>query len=234
MLTGQDGSRIPCLCVTNRKLCRGDFLERIRRIAGGERSLKSGWKKGGAGWSSDRETGMPADAIVLREKDLTEEEYFFLAEKVLNICGDFGMPCILHTFYRAAKQLGCRRIHLPLGVFGQMEPDASFDVIGTSVHSVEQARQAVLLGASYVTAGHVFATDCKKGLPGRGLPFVREVVQAAGIPVYGIGGINAANAPSVMKEGASGVCIMSAFMRETSGTGKNAGKSNAGKSTGDA
>lgn len=234
MLTGQDGSMIPCLCVTNRKLCRGNFLERIRRIAGGERSLESGWKKGGAGWSSDCETGLPADAIVLREKDLTEEEYFFLAEKVLNICGDFGMPCILHTFYRAAKQLGCRRIHLPLGVFGQMEPDASFDVIGTSVHSVEQARQAVLLGASYVTAGHVFATDCKKGLPGRGLPFVREVVQAAGIPVYGIGGINAANAPSVMKEGASGVCIMSGFMRETSGTGKNAGKSNAGKSTGDA
>lgn len=213
MLTGKDGSVIPCLCVTNRKLCRGDFLERIRRIAGGERSLKSGWKKGGAGWSSDHGTGMTADAIVLREKDLTEEEYFFLAEKVLDICGDFGMPCILHTFYRAAKQLGCRRIHLPLSVFEQMEPDAWFDMIGTSVHSAEQARQAVLLGAGYVTAGHVFATDCKKGLPGRGLPFVREVVQAAGIPVYGIGGIDAANAPSVMEEGASGVCIMSGFMK---------------------
>ena len=229
MLTGQDGEGIPCLCVTNRKLCRGDFLERIRRIAGREISLKSSGKAAsGSVWETG-ETGMTADAIVLREKDLTEEEYFFLAEKVLNICGDFGMPCIRHTFYRAAKQLGCRRIHLPLGVFGQMEPDASFDVIGTSVHSTEQARQAVLLGASYVTAGHVFATDCKKGLPGRGLPFVREVVQAAGIPVYGIGGINAANAPSVMKEGASGVCIMSAFMRETSNmgnsnTGKNAGK----------
>lgn len=201
MLTGQDGTRIPCLCVTNRKLCRGDFLERIRRIASGE--------TGG-------ESGMTADAIVLREKGLPEEEYFFLAEKVMNICEDFSMPCILHTFYRAAEQLGCSRIHLPLGVFEQMGPDVCFDVIGTSVHSIEQAQQALLLGASYVTAGHVFATDCKKGLPGRGLAFVREIVQTVDIPVYGIGGIQAANAPDVVRAGASGVCVMSGFMIEKS------------------
>lgn len=199
MLTGQEGMEITCLCVTNRKLCRGDFLERIRRIANRE---------------TDRESGMTADAIVLREKDLPEEDYFFLAEKVMNICEDFSMPCILHTFYRAARQLGCRRIHLPLCVFEQMEPDMGFDVIGTSIHSTEQAEQAVLLGAGYVTAGHVFETDCKKGLPGRGLAFVQEVVQAVDIPVYGIGGICAANAPDVVRAGASGVCVMSGFMNE--------------------
>ncbi|MFQ7550982.1 MAG: hypothetical protein ACLRMZ_12495 [Blautia marasmi] len=27
------------------------------------------------------------------------------------------------------------------------------------------------MGAGYVTAGHVFLTECKKGLPARGLPF---------------------------------------------------------------
>ena len=97
MLTGQDGMEIACLCVTNRKLCRGDFLERIRRIASRE---------------TDRESGMTADAIVLREKDLPEEDYFFLAEKVMNICEDFSMPCILHTFYRAARQLEIGRAHV--------------------------------------------------------------------------------------------------------------------------
>ena len=201
MLTGQDGTRIPCLCVTNRKLCRGDFLERIRRIASGE--------TGG-------ESGMTADAIMLREKDLPEEDYFFLAEKVMIICEDFSMPCILHTFYRAAEKLGCGRVHVPLGVFEQMGPDVCFDVVGTSVHSIEQAEQALLLGAGYVTAGHVFETDCKKGLPGRGLAFVREIVQTVDIPVYGIGGIQAANAPDVVRAGASGVCVMSGFMLEKS------------------
>ena len=65
-----------------------------------------------------------------------------------------------------------------------------------------------------MTAGHVFETDCKKGLPGRGLAFVQEVVQAVDIPVYGIGGICAANAPDVVRAGASGVCVMSGFMNE--------------------
>ena len=40
-----------------------------------------------------------------------------------------------------------------------------FKVIGTSVHSVEDAIKAEQLGATYMTAGHIFATDCKKDCP---------------------------------------------------------------------
>ena len=79
-----------------------------------------------------------------------------------------------------------------------------FKVIGTSVHSVEDAIKAEQLGATYMTAGHIFATDCKKGLPPRGLDFLKNVCDAVEIPVYAIGGINiassddstASNAPS--------------------------------------
>ena len=49
---------ITCICVTNRTLCREDFLRRIEYFA-----------KNGV-----------ADAILLREKDLTEREYYELAE----------------------------------------------------------------------------------------------------------------------------------------------------------
>ena len=111
-----------------------------------------------------------------------------------------------------------------------------FKVIGTSVHSVEDAIKAEQLGATYMTAGHIFATDCKKGLPPRGLDFLKNVCDAVEIPVYAIGGINiassgdstASDAPStydampdisvprladVMKCGAAGGCIMSGMMR---------------------
>ena len=57
-----------------------------------------------------------------------------------------------------------------------------FKVIGTSVHSVEDAIKAEQLGATYMTAGHIFATDCKKGLPPRGLDFLKNVCDAVGIP----------------------------------------------------
>jgi thiamine-phosphate pyrophosphorylase len=187
---------IPCICVTNRTLCRDDFLTRIDHIA----------KKG------------VADAILLREKDLTEREYLELAEKVLSICKSHNRRCILHTYYKAAKELGCKEIHLPLPLLQKMREEGEkewFTTVGTSVHSLKQANLAMHLQADYMTAGHIFETDCKKGLPGRGLSFLSKVVCESEVPVYGIGGISADNAGQVMETGAAGVCIMSGFMLES-------------------
>ncbi|MCM1246595.1 MAG: thiamine phosphate synthase [Roseburia sp.] len=193
MLLLGNGEKISCICVTNRKLCEGDFFERVRRIG---------------------EEGK-ADALILREKDLSEEEYFHLAKEVLAICEESGLACILHTWYKAAERLGCRKIHLPLDILSSVKAGdlQKFEQIGTSVHSVEQAEQAEKLGADYVIAGHVFETDCKKGLPGRGTGFVNQLCQKLRIPVYGIGGIMEENAGDVIQAGAEGVCIMSGFMR---------------------
>ena len=187
---------IPCICVTNRTLCRDDFLTRIDHIA----------KKG------------VADAILLREKDLTEREYLELAEKVLSICKSHNRRCILHTYYKAAKELGCKEIHLSLPLLQKMREEGEkewFTTVGTSVHSLKQANLAMHLQADYMTAGHIFETDCKKGLPGRGLSFLSKVVCKSEVPVYGIGGISADNAGQVMETGAAGVCIMSGFMLES-------------------
>lgn len=187
---------IPCICVTNRTLCRDDFLTRIDHIA----------KKG------------VADAILLREKDLTEREYLELAEKVLSICKSHNRRCILHTYYKAAKELGCKEIHLPLPLLQKMREEGEkqwFTTVGTSVHSLKQANLAMHLQADYMTAGHIFETDCKKGLPGRGLSFLSKVVCESEVPVYGIGGISADNAGQIMETGAAGVCIMSGFMLES-------------------
>lgn len=187
---------IPCICVTNRTLCRDDFLTRIDHIA----------KKG------------VADAILLREKDLTEREYLELAEKVLSICKSHNRRCILHTYYKAAKELGCKEIHLPLPLLQKMREEGEkewFTTVGTSVHSLKQANLAMHLQADYMMAGHIFETDCKKGLPGRGLSFLSKVVCKSEVPVYGIGGISADNAGQIMETGAAGVCIMSGFMLES-------------------
>ena len=186
----------PCICVTNRTLCRDDFLTRIDHIA----------KKG------------VADAILLREKDLTEREYLELAEKVLSICKSHNRRCILHTYYKAAKELGCKEIHLPLPLLQKMREEGEkewFTTVGTSVHSLKQANLAMHLQADYMTAGHIFETDCKKGLPGRGLSFLSKVVCKSEVPVYGIGGISADNAGQIMETGAAGVCIMSGFMLDS-------------------
>lgn len=153
------------------------------------------------------------DMLILREKELTEEEYEALALEVLEACKEEGIPCVLHSFVQVAEKLGVKKIHLPLDRLKKEQKNLSFfDTIGVSVHSSEEAKEAYHLGATYLTAGHVFETDCKKGLPGRGLGFLQEVCQAVPIPVYGIGGIDDDNTEQVKKAGAAGECRMSYYM----------------------
>ncbi len=180
------------LCVTNRRLCNGDFLMQLEKI------------------SEARPAG-----IILREKDLPEAEYMELAGKVMKLCTRAGIPCILHSFPAAASQLHAKAIHLPLDRFLTMDESdkASFLVIGVSCHSQEDAVTAEKRGETYITAGHIFDTDCKKGVPGRGLAFLEEVCRAVAIPVYAIGGISPENIDAVRAAGAAGACVMSGLMR---------------------
>lgn len=179
------------MCITNRKLCREDFITRMRKIAAAH----------------------PA-AVVVREKELLEKEYMELAEKILNICREQETVCILHSFPEAALELGCDSLHLPLPVLMKMEPGKrqSFRVLGASCHSVEDAVLAERLGCTYITAGHIFDTDCKKGLPGRGLEFLKNVCAGVSIPVYAIGGIAPVHIRQVKRAGAAGACVMSGLM----------------------
>lgn len=183
--------------VTNRNLCVRPFLEQMERVC-----------------------RQKPRAIILREKDLTKEEYYKLAKDVNEICENYKIPLIPHTFLEVARELNIARIHLPLSKLEEAskiskETLSFFQTIGVSTHSVEDALLAQKLGATYITAGHIYTTDCKKGLAPRGLTFLKDVCQAVEIPVYGIGGINLdeERIKAVKEAGAAGSCIMSAMMR---------------------
>ena len=175
------------ICVTNRKLCAGDFIARLSEIS-----------RGGA------------DYVILREKDLSEAEYAELAERALDACGE---RLVLHGTGALPLLRRLPRLHLPLAV---LESNPALrreaELLGVSVHSPEEAKRAEALGADYATAGHVFATDCKRGVPGRGLDFLKETAASVRIPVYAIGGISAQNVAAVRGAGAAGACVMSGLM----------------------
>lgn len=170
------------IAVSNRALCAGDFEERIKKI-----------------------TQLGAD-VILREKDLSESEYERLLKRV------YCPHIIAHSFFGAAKNAGCKRIQLPMGILRDTKSLAHEFEVGVSVHSPDEARQAQEMGAAWVIAGHVFETDCKKGLAGRGLGFIENVRRSVTIPVFAIGGITPQNAHSVIAAGADGVCVMSSAM----------------------
>lgn len=190
------------VCVTNRHLAE-DFLPQIEKV------IKYGVK-----------------TIILREKDLSAGEYEALAKQVLAVCEKNGADCILHSFYETAVTLceeaqtgGCPMkpsgLHLPMQAFLSLteEQKKKFAVLGVSVHSPEEAKECEQLGATYLTAGHIFATDCKKGVPPRGISYLKEVCDSVKIPVYAIGGIHEGNMQECLDVGAAKVCMMSNLMR---------------------
>ncbi len=152
------------------------------------------------------------DGVILREKTLSEDEYGALAERVISICGKYGVSLSLHSFANAAKRLCFKNIHLSFSDFSK-GLGCGFDTVGVSVHSLEEAVYAQRQGAAYITAGHIFPTDCKKDLPPRGIEFLKEICEAVQIPVYAIGGIAPENVQLVKGAGAAGVCVMSGFMK---------------------
>ena len=176
--------------VTNRKLCRGDFLERIDSLA----------KK-------------KPHAIMLREKDLEADEYEALAGKVKVICEKNGVRLIVNCNVVAASKLGIPCIHLSMTDL-RLHADGlnDFTSVGASVHTAGEAKEAQELGADYLIAGHIFPTDCKKGVPGKGLSYLETVCDSVTVPVFAIGGIRKDRIESVISTGAKGICIMSKAM----------------------
>ena len=179
------------ICVTNRKLCKQPLKEQIKKIS--ENSIKN---------------------IILREKDLSEQEYLNLAREIIDYCPDINL--IVHNFPEIALKLNIKSIHLPLPILKAKNSQSylnTFKNRGCSVHSTQQALEAEKLGATYLTAGHIFETSCKPDLPPRGLEFLKSICLAVNIPVYAIGGIDKNNLDLVVKAGAKGGCIMSGLMK---------------------
>lgn len=176
--------------ITNRNLCKEDFLSRIEYIAKNK-----------------------PHSIILREKDLNLDEYAKLYFKCKAICDIYNVPLFVNTFTDFARNNNIKYVHTPFYIFEKEYNSFSKDTVkGVSVHSINEAIICQKLGADYIIAGHIFSTDCKKDVPPRGIDFLKNVVQAVNIPVFAIGGITKENAPLIYQSGAKGICIMSSAM----------------------
>jgi thiamine-phosphate pyrophosphorylase len=80
-------------------------------------------------------------------------------------------------------------------------------LIGVSTHNLDQARQAVLDGASYLGCGPTFPSGTKEFDHFPGLDFLRQVAAEISLPAFAIGGITLENLPQVLATGIRRVAI---------------------------
>jgi len=92
-------------------------------------------------------------------------------------------------------------------------------IIGMSIHSVREAKEAEKQGADYIAIGPIFPTSTKPTTgPSLGVKVISKVKKEVKIPVVAIGGISKENVREILASGADGVALVSAIFK-----GRNAG-----------
>jgi thiamine-phosphate pyrophosphorylase len=146
-----------------------------------------------------------------------------LAKKLQQICREHEIPFIINDDIDLAIELNADGVHI-----GQEDkPVAEVrnkigheKVIGVSVHSYDEAMNALEGGADYFGIGPVFPTKTKADAkPSNGTKLIEELRdKGISIPIVGIGGITAENAGSVIQAGADGVSVITAISHADSVT----------------
>jgi len=156
-----------------------------------------------------------ADAIQLREKAISDEEFIPLAREIHDIAAQRGTLLIINDRVDVAKEVGAEGVHLgqqDIGISEARDVIGNEKIIGVSTHNIEQARQAQKEGADYIAIGPAYPTHTKIYEPPVGLEVVQEVAKEISIPFVVIGAITLENLDEVLKTGATRVAVCSAII----------------------
>jgi len=155
--------------------------------------------------------GLPA--VQVREKDLGAADLAFLCRRLLAPARDVGAMLVVNDRVDVALAVGAgavQRTHASLPVDDIRAITGRRLRIGASVHSLQDAVDAELKGADWVTYGPVYETPSKRPYgPPQGLERLAEVARGLRIPVIAIGGITPERVKEVREAGARGVAAIS-------------------------
>lgn len=152
--------------------------------------------------------------VQLREKEMNEEDFLAEAMEISALCKKYGVPFFINDNVEIAIKCNADGIHV-----GQEDMAASKVrgrvgdgmMIGVSVHSVEEAKEAVRNGADCLGVGAMFSTSTKADAAVLTKETLRDICDAVDIPVVAIGGIGKNNISVLAHTGVDGVALVSAI-----------------------
>jgi len=157
-----------------------------------------------------------ATAVELRDKRATSRELYGSARELVPVVRRHGALFLVNDRIDVARAVVADGVHLgpedpPLAEVRRRVP-GDF-LVGYSTDDPDGARRAADAGADYLGVGAVYGTDTKAdaGDERIGPQRVAEVLETAGLPGVGIGGIDETNAAELAALGA-GVAVSSAVM----------------------
>lgn len=179
--------------VTDRTLCRGRALTDVvaAAVAGG------------------------VTVVQLREKHVDTREFVELARVLKGLLAPRGVPLLINDRADVALACGADGVHVGQGDMHTADVRALLGhtaLVGLSVETMEQVREAEALDVDYLGVSPVFATSTKTDTASPwGLDGLARLRVATECTLVAIGGIGAANAEQVLRAGADGLAVVSAL-----------------------
>ena len=157
-----------------------------------------------------------AGAVQLRAKALSLRVYRELAVQVQEAVRGAGALFVVNDHVALAAALGADGVHV--GQDDLTVPDVRAAVgpgcaVGLSCHTVEQAREALAIGADYLGLGPMFATSTKPHEPCRGPELLDAVKPFVDVPSYAIGGLDVERLRALRPRLPHGAAIAGALCR---------------------
>ena len=152
--------------------------------------------------------------VQYRAKEATTQRMYEDTRALLAVTRLARVPLIVNDRVDVALAAGADGVHvgqtdLPVAVARRLM--GPYAVLGVTVDTVEQARQAERDGASYVAVGPVFPSPTKPECPAIGPASVAAMRGAVQIPVCAIGGITAENLAALADAAPDLVAVISAI-----------------------
>ena len=161
-----------------------------------------------------------ATLVQLRDKHGSTRTMMEEARALIGVLAPLDIPLLINDRVDVALAAEADGVHI--GQDDMSPADARLllgktAIIGLSVKTLEQAREAPLDLLDYVAIGGVYGTTSKDNtsvpIGVDGLRAIAQAIRArkAGFPICAIAGINAGNAAGTIAAGADGVAVISAL-----------------------
>ena len=155
--------------------------------------------------------------VQLREKEISSLDFYMLALEMKGITDRYGIPLIIQDRIDIALAAGAAGVHI-----GQKDIPADIArrvigkemLLGVSVGSVGEARNAVRAGADYLGVGAMFPTETKPEAGFVSMEELGKIRRAVDVPVVVIGGIGKENAMLFKPVGIDGLAVVSAVIAQ--------------------
>jgi 8-oxo-dGTP diphosphatase len=154
-----------------------------------------------------------ARLVQLRAKQLQPAELRRLAIQYTALCKSYGAKLLVNTESELAESIGADGVHLSARQLKNLteRPLSRTYLVGASCHDENDLVQAAALNVDFAVLSPVKCTNSHKTAEVLGWDRFGELVNAANMPVYALGGLGENDLPAAWATGAQGVAGISNF-----------------------